>query len=51
MGKAKLDDDHVSASLEIAMKVCRRFELPPEDEDMVCFLVAYHLDLSVADAP
>ena len=22
------------------------FELPPEDEEMVCFLVAYHLDLS-----
>ena len=48
VGKAKLDDDHVSASLEVAMKVCRRFELPPEDEEMVCFLVAYHLDLSAA---
>jgi [protein-PII] uridylyltransferase len=48
VGKAKLDDDHVSASLEVAMQVCRRFELPPEDEDMVCFLVAYHLDLSIA---
>ena len=30
------------------MKVCRKFELPPEDEEMVCFLVAYHLDLSGA---
>ena len=30
------------------MQVCRRFELSPEDEDMVCFLVAYHMDLSVA---
>ena len=30
------------------MKVCRTFGLPPEDEDMVCFLVAYHLDLSAA---
>ena len=48
VGKAKLDGDHVSASLETAMQVCRRFGLPPEDEDMVCFLVAYHLDLSVA---
>jgi [protein-PII] uridylyltransferase len=48
VGKAKADDDHVSASLEVAMQVCRRFELPPEDEDMVCFLVAYHLDLSAA---
>jgi [protein-PII] uridylyltransferase len=48
VGKAKPDDDHVSASLEIAMKVCRRFGLSPEDEDMVCFLVAYHLDLSAA---
>ena len=46
LGKAKPDEDHVSASLEVAMKVCRRFELPPEDEEMVCFLVAYHLDLS-----
>jgi len=48
IGKAKQDDDHVSASLEVAMQVCRKFELPPEDEDMVCFLVAYHLDLSGA---
>jgi [protein-PII] uridylyltransferase len=48
VGKAKLDDDHVSASLEVAMRVCRRFGMPPEDEDMVCFLVAYHMDLSVA---
>jgi [protein-PII] uridylyltransferase len=46
LGKAKPDDDHVSASLEVAMKVCRTFELSPEDEEMVCFLVAYHLDLS-----
>jgi len=48
LGKAKHDDDHVSASLEIAIKVCRNFGLLPEDEDMVCFLVAYHLDLSAA---
>jgi [protein-PII] uridylyltransferase len=48
VGKAKLNDDHVSASLEVAMKVCRRFELPPEDEEMVCFLVAYHLEISAA---
>ena len=48
LGKAKPDEDHVSASLEVAMKVCRRFELSPEDEEMVCFLVAYHLDLSSA---
>src|SRR6266568_2211024 len=48
LGKAKQDDDHVSASLEVAIKVCRSFGLPPEDEDMVCFLVAYHLDLSAA---
>ncbi|PSH04618.1 MAG: [protein-PII] uridylyltransferase [Acidobacteria bacterium] len=46
VGKAKADDDHVTGSLEVARKVCRRFELPPEDEDMVCFLVASHLDLS-----
>ncbi len=46
IGKAKANDDHVSASLEVAMQVCRRFEFPPEDEEMVCFLVAYHLDLS-----
>ncbi len=48
VGKAKQDDDHVSASLETAMHVCRSFDLPPEDEDMVCFLIAYHLDLSAA---
>jgi [protein-PII] uridylyltransferase len=46
VGKAKPDEEHVSASLEVAMKVCRTFELPPEDEDMVCFLIAYHLDIS-----
>jgi len=48
VGKAKPDEEHVTASLEVAMKVCRTFGLPPEDEDMVCFLVAYHLDLSAA---
>ncbi len=48
LGKAGLNDDHVSASLEVAMKVCRRFELSPEDQEMVCFLVAYHMDLSAA---
>jgi [protein-PII] uridylyltransferase len=48
IGKAKLDDDHVTASLDIAIQVCRKFELPPEDEEMVCFLVGYHLDLSSA---
>lgn len=48
VGKAKLDDDHVCASLEVAIKVCRKFELPAEDEEIVCFLVAYHLDLSAA---
>ena len=48
LGKAKLNDDHVTASLEVAMAVCRKFELPPEDEEMVCFLVGYHLDLSAA---
>ncbi len=30
------------------MKVCREFDLAPEDEEMVCFLVAYHMDLSAA---
>ena len=48
IGKAKRDDEHVVASLEIAMHVCRNFGLSPEEEDMVCFLVAYHLDLSAA---
>jgi [protein-PII] uridylyltransferase len=48
LGKAQPNDDHVGAGLEIAMQVCRRFGLSPEEEDMVCFLVAYHLDLSVA---
>jgi [protein-PII] uridylyltransferase len=49
VGKAKpSDDDHVSASLEVAVKVCRKFELPPDDEELVCFLIAYHLDLSAA---
>jgi [protein-PII] uridylyltransferase len=48
VGKAKPSDDHVSLSLEVAMKVCRGFELPEEDEEMVCFLVAYHMDLSAA---
>jgi [protein-PII] uridylyltransferase len=48
LGKSTNDDDHVSASLEITTKVCQRFQLPPEDEDMVSFLIAYHLDLSAA---
>ena len=48
VGKAANSEDHVSSSLEIAMKVCREFDLGPEDEEMVCFLVAYHLDISAA---
>jgi [protein-PII] uridylyltransferase len=48
VGKAGNSEDHVSTSLEIAMKVCREFDLPPEDAEMVCFLVAYHMDLSAA---
>jgi len=48
VGKARQTDDHLTASLEVAMEVCRRFEFPPEDEEMVCFLVAYHMDLSAA---
>jgi [protein-PII] uridylyltransferase len=48
VGKAKSGDDHVTASLEIAMQVCRNYGLTPEEEEMVCFLVGYHLDLSAA---
>jgi [protein-PII] uridylyltransferase len=48
LGKANSGDEHVDASLEIAMNVCRNFGLAPEEEEMVCFLVAYHLDLSMA---
>jgi [protein-PII] uridylyltransferase len=48
IGKALPEDEHVAASLEIAMKVCRRYALAADEEEMVCFLVAYHLDLSQA---
>jgi [protein-PII] uridylyltransferase len=48
VGKAKQDGDHVTAGLEVTIEVCRKFGLPMEDEEMVCFLVGYHLDLSAA---
>jgi [protein-PII] uridylyltransferase len=49
IGKSKPEDeDHVSASLEVAIQVCRRFGLTADEEEMVCFLVAYHLDISAA---
>jgi [protein-PII] uridylyltransferase len=48
VGKARQSEDHLSGSLEAAIQVCRRFEFSSEDEEMVCFLVAYHMDLSAA---
>jgi [protein-PII] uridylyltransferase len=48
VGKANQDDDHVTGSLAVSIEVCRKFGLAMEDEEMVCFLVGYHLDLSAA---
>ncbi|MDR3764683.1 MAG: [protein-PII] uridylyltransferase [Acidobacteriota bacterium] len=48
VGKGVSDEEHVMAGLEIAMQVCRTFGLAPEEEEMVCYLVGYHLDLSAA---
>ena len=48
LGKATPDESHVDASLEVALNVCRTYGLSPEEEDMVCYLVGYHLDLSAA---
>lgn len=48
VGKAGVNEDHVVASLEVAKGVCRRFQLTPEEEDTVCFLVGCHMDLSAA---
>jgi [protein-PII] uridylyltransferase len=48
IGKGVPGDEHVTASLEIAMQVCRIYSLSSEEEEMVCYLVGYHLDLSAA---
>lgn len=48
VGKGEANEDHVMAGLEIAMQVCRTYGLAPEEEEMVCYLVGYHLDLSAA---
>jgi [protein-PII] uridylyltransferase len=48
VGKAGSAESHVDASLEAATRVCAALELPPEECETVCFLIAYHLDMSAA---
>ena len=48
IGKGTGGDDHLSSGFEIAMQVCEDFDLAQEERDIVCFLVAYHLDFSRA---
>jgi [protein-PII] uridylyltransferase len=48
IGKGTDPANHVEAGFEIALRVCERLGLSPEQQDLVCWLVAYHLDYSRA---
>ena len=46
LGKGTPSENHVTASLEIAEPVLDRLDLPPEERDIVRFLIGSHLDVS-----
>ena len=48
VGKGTPSDNHVTASLEIAVKCLERLDLDPTDQDTVLFLIRAHLELSAA---
>ena len=47
-GKAVLGENHVDASLELTQSCAERLDLDPVDRDTLCYLVASHLEMSVA---
>jgi [protein-PII] uridylyltransferase len=46
VGKALAGSHHVLSSLQLARPALERLELPKEDADTVCFLIAAHLEMS-----
>ena len=48
IGKGTASTNHVTASLELAEGCLQRFELRPEDAELVRFLIGSHLDMSAA---
>jgi [protein-PII] uridylyltransferase len=48
VGKAGSSESHVNASLKAATRICADLALSQEECDTVCFLIAYHLEMSVA---
>ena len=48
VGKAGSSESHVVASLEAATRICADLALSPEERETVCFLIASHLEMSVA---
>jgi [protein-PII] uridylyltransferase len=48
VGKAGTCESHVDASLQAASRICADLDLTAEECDTVCFLIAYHLDMSAA---
>ncbi len=48
LGKGMAGESHIETGLLILEKVLARFQLPPEDRAVVTFLVAAHLEMSMA---
>jgi [protein-PII] uridylyltransferase len=48
VGKGLPGQDHVRASQETAWTCLGRLELPPAEQETVCFLIASHLEMSAA---
>ncbi len=48
VGKAGNDESHVDASLRAATRICADLAIPQQECDTVCFLIASHLEMSVA---
>jgi [protein-PII] uridylyltransferase len=48
LGKAEAGQNHLETGMTIATEVCSAFALNDSDTDRVCFLVAYHVEMSQA---
>ncbi len=48
VGKAGSSESHVEDSLTAAIRICADLELPQDERETVCFLIAYHLEMSAA---
>ena len=48
LGKAEEGENHLETGMSIAAEVCSQFGFDDSDTDRVCFLVAYHVEMSQA---